>query len=360
MTSFLRKEDYQLNKVILYPSGSVTAREHYSNTIETPVDIDKIVQFIPQNNIINFMDLYTTGAVPIWGVTPGKKNVNKNKWDRITNGDICLFAMDQRVVSSGTVVHKIHCRDLAVHLWGMNSSFETWEYILFLDNIKPRNISYKDIARAAGYSITYTIQKFDVLDGYKSRQIIEKLIDDFDQSEFNKTIESEVIGDISVQIPAGIEKIIQGIEIVRRDSIHIKRAYEDLVLSFLEYLGYKKYEDIKFQDGRFDIHLDTNSKPALTVLVKKNWFLIDVVLQKALKESFDYAQESGSRFVAITNADHYILYDRAKGMTYEEQKWREFKLNMLDQEDLRFIANKLKRGPLMYRYFRKGVISFKQ
>ena len=79
MTSLLWKEDYQLNKVILYPSGSVTAREHYSNTIETPVDIDKIVQFIPQNNIINFMDLYTTGAVPIWGVTPGKKNVNKNK-----------------------------------------------------------------------------------------------------------------------------------------------------------------------------------------------------------------------------------------------------------------------------------------
>ena len=164
-----------MSKIILQPFGNPDAHEHYSNTIEKPITLASISQFLSKQQFKSLQEIYPNGVCEIWGVVPGQKQVNVKKWERIDLGDITLFA-DAGIKASGLTTLKLHNRDLALHLWGLNNNGETWEYIYFLDNIKTHNISYKDFSKAAGYSGGYVVRKFDVL----GEEISKRIIQDFD------------------------------------------------------------------------------------------------------------------------------------------------------------------------------------
>ncbi|HBV88091.1 MAG TPA: hypothetical protein DEF42_15890 [Desulfosporosinus sp.] len=113
--------------------------------------------------------------VQIWGVNPGTTIANENKWLRIKSGDIVLFSANKRIFSSGIVTDKLHNKNLAKELWGMNDDNQTWEYIYFLKDINEQNIEITEFNQAVGYASNYVIQGFSVLDGEKSAKAIEDL-----------------------------------------------------------------------------------------------------------------------------------------------------------------------------------------
>ena len=161
-----------MNKIILQPAGSASARSHYIDTIENPVDINLIAEYVSEIDLNILKEIYSNN-VYIWGVTPGNKLTNKNKWDKIEKGDTALFSRKNRIISSGTVTYKIHNPDLALKLWGSDEKNETWEYIFFVDEIKKHNIPYLVFNRAVEYADNYIIQGFNVLDEYRSSKVFE-------------------------------------------------------------------------------------------------------------------------------------------------------------------------------------------
>jgi hypothetical protein len=162
-----------MSQVILQPSGNKDAREHYENTIESPVDSTVISQLVSTEEYQFLVDIYGDNSrIPTWGVTPGKKGVNKTKWDRIQVGDVTLFAANGQVFASGVVTYKLHNRELALELWGKNHEDQTWEYIYFLDEIKQQSIPYVDFNRAAGYADNNVIQGFAVMNEEKSEYVL--------------------------------------------------------------------------------------------------------------------------------------------------------------------------------------------
>jgi len=164
-----------MGKVILQPAGNRDAREHYNDTIKNPVSLTKISQYVSSDELNVLKNIYSNNAC-VWGVTPGKKLINKNKWDKIVRGDTALFSKDGHIFASGTVTYKIHNENLALDLWGKDANEQTWEYVFFLDEIKQLNISYLEFNRSIGYSDNFVIQAFSVLDEVKSL----RLFDSFD------------------------------------------------------------------------------------------------------------------------------------------------------------------------------------
>ena len=81
--------------MILQPSGNKDAREHYNDTIENPVSIDKIKNFLSLEQIKILKEIYPENNCKIWGVTPGGNNITK--WQRISKGDVTLFSNDGRL-----------------------------------------------------------------------------------------------------------------------------------------------------------------------------------------------------------------------------------------------------------------------
>ena len=109
----------EMNKIILQPSGSSVAKEHYYDTIENRIDLDLVGRFVPNDDYLNLSEIYQGQACMIWGVTPGGSNITK--WNRITSGDVTLFSRNGKIYASATTTYKLHNRKLAYELWNENN-----------------------------------------------------------------------------------------------------------------------------------------------------------------------------------------------------------------------------------------------
>ncbi len=163
-----------MTQVILQPSGNPIGRENFNNTITRQVDLNKVLSYIDNDDHKAYLkEIYIDGLVPVWGVTPGKNNVNVSKWDKIDSGDITLFSGNKKIFASGVVTYKFRARELAIGLWGYKTDEETWEYIYLLDEIKEHAIPVPKLNKLVGYASNNNIMGFSVLSEEKSTLISE-------------------------------------------------------------------------------------------------------------------------------------------------------------------------------------------
>lgn len=154
-----------MTHVITQPAGSASSREHYQDTIDNPVDIDKF-----QTELGAFYeelaDVYPSRQVPMWGVTSGGSNLSK--FGRVGVGDVVVFGRARRIYAVATVALTFQNQALATGLWGVDENGKTWENMYALDEVRPADLSYRDFAEAVGYEPNWILQGFNVLDEDKS------------------------------------------------------------------------------------------------------------------------------------------------------------------------------------------------
>lgn len=161
-------------QLVLQPCGDSDAVEHYVDTIQTPVLIERILPFLPLAERSRVLAAFGE-AVAVWGVTPGKNGVNANKWMRMQLGDVALLYRDKRFFFKGEIAYKIHSPELARELWQERADGVTWEYAFFLTDLEEVDIDVARFNEAAGYKTTNIIQGFNVLAPDHSDTILEAL-----------------------------------------------------------------------------------------------------------------------------------------------------------------------------------------
>src|ERR1700731_3260735 len=161
-----------MTKVVLQPCGKGLPAVHYADTVETKVPLRRMQRFLSDKDRTDLQTIYPEGAAAVWGVTPGKNDVSRTKWDRMSPGDVALFCREGRIFNAGTVAKKIHSAALARTLWNEDAKGNTWEYTYFLSGVHPLNITYKRFNRAAGYDKNNVIRGFNVLTETKSADIL--------------------------------------------------------------------------------------------------------------------------------------------------------------------------------------------
>jgi hypothetical protein len=181
--------------VILQPAGNQGGREHYVDTVENLVDISACVPFLaPQVQRI-LQVAHPDGKAGMWGVVAGHKDINVRKWNRISVGDVVLFAADKKITSSAVVASKFTSERLAKHLWDVNTDGVTWKYMYSLDEVRPLDISYEEFNEIVGYKSNNVIQGFTVMDEEKSSLFLdhfalrsERHLDEVAPAEFEEAI----------------------------------------------------------------------------------------------------------------------------------------------------------------------------
>ena len=163
-------------RAILQPTGNSDAKKHFVDTILNPVSVAQILSQIPSEDSARLKATFgNRESIPTWGVTAGKKGVNIKKWERIQSGDLALFSRGKKIFASSFVADKIHAPKLAADLWQTNSDGETWEYIYFLDELAPLDVTYQTFNKIIGYKDRNVIQGFNVLDAAKSLLLSDSL-----------------------------------------------------------------------------------------------------------------------------------------------------------------------------------------
>jgi len=159
--------------VVLQPAGNQGGREHYKDTVANLVSLQDCQEFLTAEIFRNLSQLHPEGQAGMWGVVPGAGDVNKRKWEKMTEGSLVLFSADGKIHTSATVAMKFRSAKLAKHLWDVNATGETWEYMYSLDEIRNLDIPYQEFNRIVGYKENNIIQGFSVLDEEKSSLFLD-------------------------------------------------------------------------------------------------------------------------------------------------------------------------------------------
>ena len=147
--------------VILQPCASKAAADHYLDTISnSKITIESIQSCLSDKQIKALYEYYPDGKLMVWGIKTG----SKTGWDKVEEGDVVLFSAKKQVFASAVVGDKMHNRNLAQQLWGLDTDGNPWEYLYFLSDLRNVEISYEDFNKCVGYKENNVIQGFTVLD----------------------------------------------------------------------------------------------------------------------------------------------------------------------------------------------------
>ena len=127
--------------VILQPCANKGSQAHYHDTIETPVILNDVSQFLSNNEIETLKNIYPDGKMRVWGVTPGIDGRNIKRWEKIESGDITLFSAHNKIFASAITTLKFQNKSLAAHLWEYDDKGMTWEYMYFISEVFERILS---------------------------------------------------------------------------------------------------------------------------------------------------------------------------------------------------------------------------
>ena len=167
-------------RIILSPVNA-GANEHYRNTVENPVSLEKIKEFITYEDWNELSTLYPDGEALIWGYAAGPRN--RKNFARVQVDDIVLMYQNAGYFSSFRVAKKLESElaaqlvpELSRMLWGLDRDGYTRDLIYFLTDGRQHKkiISVGDVAKIAGQGPRTTVRGLWVLDRTPSTRVIEK------------------------------------------------------------------------------------------------------------------------------------------------------------------------------------------
>ena len=141
--------------------------------------------------------------------------------------------------------------------------------------------------------------------------------------------------------PPKFIKLVEKIEQLKESSAHAEREHEELVIDFFKTLGYEFPKDIKLGKERADILIEQKGTPFIVVEVKRDWNLKEKIHRE---QAYKYSLRQGGRYVIITNGNNYYIYDRTKGLTFQENYLGSFSLSPWSKGEEKLISLLEKMG----------------
>ncbi len=141
------------NVFLLYmPPGNPVAMVHYQDTIKNRVPLSRIAHFISPNLRAKLASIFGPASIAVWGSQAGAKN--RNKFDRMSQGDDILIVEGGTVRLIGKVAAKVESKELSQELWkSLNvGGSTTWELIYFIANPRELDLPFREFCRLFGYA----------------------------------------------------------------------------------------------------------------------------------------------------------------------------------------------------------------
>lgn len=166
-------------KLFVFTASRDEAYRHYIDTIEEGFTFDRIKRFLAEDDLKTIEDAFGDRTIRAWGATSGSGNIRN--WRNLEVNDRILIYRKGNYEYIATIVHKMHNPELAKHLWGADSSGQTWKYMYLLDNLREISVPAQDFNKVLGYASNYFPQGFMQISGDKLEPLIEKFrsVDEF-------------------------------------------------------------------------------------------------------------------------------------------------------------------------------------
>ncbi|MGW1759670.1 hypothetical protein [Streptomyces mirabilis] len=126
---------------------------------------DEHADLLDAPTVDQLKQLFPDGSAPMWGVVPGKKDVNVSRIKKMRAGDWVFFSGDKRrLYFGGTIALMWRNKELATRLWGSDAAGNTWEYIYALSGTRGFDIPIDEIRTLLGWNPNRHIMGISVRD----------------------------------------------------------------------------------------------------------------------------------------------------------------------------------------------------
>ncbi|MEU1863685.1 hypothetical protein [Streptomyces gardneri] len=152
-------------RIVMQPArrSEKDVEQHYQDTIVNPVVFDDHADILDATTIDQLKQLFPDGQAQMWGVVPGKKNVNVSRIKKMRPGDWVFFSGDKRVYFGGTIALMWRSKDLATRLWGTDHAGSTWEYMYALSGTRGFDIPITEIRALLDWNPNRNVMGISVL-----------------------------------------------------------------------------------------------------------------------------------------------------------------------------------------------------
>lgn len=152
-------------RIVMQPArrSEKDVEQHYQDTIVTPVVFDDHADLLDATAIDQLKQLFPEGRAQMWGVVPGKKNVNLSRINKMHPGDWVFFSGDKRLYFGGTIALMWRNKELATRLWGTDHNGSTWEYMYALSGTRGFDIPITEIRALLDWNPNRNIMGISVL-----------------------------------------------------------------------------------------------------------------------------------------------------------------------------------------------------
>ena len=157
-------------QIVMQPArrSEKDVEQHYQDTIVHPVVFDDHADILDTSTIDQLKQLFPDGHAQMWGVVPGKKNVNISRINKMHPGNWVFFTGDKRLYFGGTIALMWRNKELATRLWGTDPAGSTWEYMYALSGTRGFDIPVEEIRTLLGWNPNRNIMGISVLSDAES------------------------------------------------------------------------------------------------------------------------------------------------------------------------------------------------
>jgi len=160
----------QAMRIVMQPArrSEKDVDQHYQDTIVKPVVFDDHADLLDASTVEQLKQLFPDGQAQMWGVVPGKRNVNVSRIKKMRPGDWVFFSGDKRIYFGGTIALMWRNRELATRLWSTDHAGSTWEYMYALSGTRGFDIPIEEIRELLSWNPNRNIMGISVLDENES------------------------------------------------------------------------------------------------------------------------------------------------------------------------------------------------
>ena len=228
-----------MTKIVIIPVNSTDEISMFEKTVILGINSNSLqpLLFIKLYELLQ--SIHGDGPFPIWGVASGEKSSEANKWNKVEDNDVVLFARSNKILGYAIVKTKFQSENVARELWSDLHTSEIRQYLFTLEKYVEIDDRSNRLLEPIVRRGKFQLDSFQLIDNQFSLELIKAI--GLDEIEVASVSSGQGFG-----LTAAEKKVVE---------LHaVKLAIEHLTM-----LGYTEIEDVGDKES-FDLRALSSEK----------------------------------------------------------------------------------------------------
>ena len=228
-----------MTKIVIIPVNSTDEISMFEKTVILGINSNSLqpLLFIKLYELLQ--SIHGDGPFPIWGVASGEKSSEANKWNKVEDNDVVLFARSNKILGYAIVKTKFQSENVARELWPDLPTSEIRQYLFTLEKYVEIDDRSNRLLEPIVRRGKFQLDSFQLIDNQFSLELIKAL--GLEEIEVTSASSGQGFG-----LTAAEKKVVE---------LHaVKLAIEHLTM-----LGYTEIEDVGDKES-FDLRALSSEK----------------------------------------------------------------------------------------------------